>query len=331
MRIAGASDAGNAQPEPDASWWGARSCVAARLARARRGSILSGWTLRSLSEGAGSASAEAVPFVRSAGRPGCSCVLYTCRSVRVVCVMLYALLSKRVSRSDSLRQAGGHRQINRRVNRVSQTINHRCRHIWHCMRKPSMAALPTLGLPPASSSSPLKSKHSKEATSIEARSTSSSAANTCALHRPSERSLELSFTVRRLHEKKGLLGLLGGLFRTPCTYPRGCSGADRILAFCRRSRGHVHHEQLGALRVHHALGVKSRTAKGRSGGRGCCCTGGGPPGAAGGLHGRTPPPTNRVHLHRWAAPGAGRRPRRNRRGGAASPDEWRGTALIQFN
>ena len=191
--------------------------------------------------------------------------------------------------------------------------------------------LAILGLPPASSSSPLKSKHSKEATSIEARSTSSSAANTCALHRPSERSLELSFTVRRLHEKKGLLGLLGGLFRTPCTYPRGCSGADRILAFCRRSRGHVHHEQLGALRVHHALGVKSRTAKGRSGGRGCCCTGGGPPGAAGGLHGRTPPPTNRVHLHRWAAPGAGRRPRRKRRGGAASPDEWRGTALIQFN
>ena len=76
MRIAGASDAGNAQPEPDASWWGARSCVAARLARARRGSILSGWTLRSLSEGAGSASAEAVPFVRSVGRPGCSCVSY---------------------------------------------------------------------------------------------------------------------------------------------------------------------------------------------------------------------------------------------------------------
>ena len=87
MRIAGASDAGNAGPEPDASWWGARSCVAARLARARRGSILSGWTLRSLSEGAGSASAEAVPVVRSAGRPGCSCTC-TCRSVRVVCVML---------------------------------------------------------------------------------------------------------------------------------------------------------------------------------------------------------------------------------------------------
>ena len=85
------------------------------------------------------------------------------------------------------------------------------------------------------------------------------------------------------------------------------------------------------LRVNHALGVKSRTAKGRSVGRGCCCTGGGRPGAADGLHGRTPPPTNRVHLHRWAAPGAGRRPRRKRRGGAASPDEWRGTALIQFN
>ena len=88
MRIAGASDAGNAGPEPDASWWGARSCVAARLARARRGSILSGWTLRSLSEGAGSASAEAVPVVRSAGPRLFMYSTCTCRSVRVVCVML---------------------------------------------------------------------------------------------------------------------------------------------------------------------------------------------------------------------------------------------------
>ena len=86
MRIAGASDAGNAQPEPDASWWGARSCVAARLARARRGSILSGWTLRSLSEGAGSASAEAVPFVRSAGdQVNCS-IMCTCIDRYVSCV-----------------------------------------------------------------------------------------------------------------------------------------------------------------------------------------------------------------------------------------------------
>ena len=89
MRIAGASDAGNAGPEPDASWWGARSCVAARLARARRGSILSGWTLRSLPEGAGSASAEAVPVVRSVGDQVVHVMyVYTCRSVRVVCVML---------------------------------------------------------------------------------------------------------------------------------------------------------------------------------------------------------------------------------------------------
>ena len=36
MRIAGASDAGNAGPEPDASWWGARSCVAARKSSQRR-------------------------------------------------------------------------------------------------------------------------------------------------------------------------------------------------------------------------------------------------------------------------------------------------------
>ena len=31
MRIAGASDAGNAGPEPDASWWGARSLGRALL------------------------------------------------------------------------------------------------------------------------------------------------------------------------------------------------------------------------------------------------------------------------------------------------------------